>query len=82
MTTALYPSRTRRLEGVLTLPRLRQVRDRRLLTIRALAERAQVSKTTVVRIEQGCTVRPETVLKLAAALDVEPADLMARERRA
>ena len=58
------------------MARLREVRARRVLTIRALATRAEVAKRTVVEIEAGRVVpRFATVRKLAAALEVEPAEV-------
>ncbi len=62
------------------LPRLRQVRERRLMTIRELAGAAGVSTNTVVRLERGLPAEFRTVRKLAEALRVEPQDLMAPEQ--
>ena len=52
---------------------LREVRVRRLLSIRGLASRAGVAPLTVQLVEAGRRV-PQlgTIRKLAAALDVEP----------
>ena len=61
------------------LPRLRQVRERKLMTIRELAATAGVSTNTVVRLERGLPAEFRTVRKLAEALRVEPQDLMAPE---
>jgi transcriptional regulator with XRE-family HTH domain len=48
-----------------------------VLTIRELAETAGVSKTTISNIENGqAEAYPTTIRKLAAALEVEPAELV------
>jgi len=66
---------------VVVLPRLRQLRQRRLLTIEQLASRANVSKNTISRIENGAErIHPNTIRRLAQALDVEPEALMGPER--
>jgi transcriptional regulator with XRE-family HTH domain len=59
--------------------RLRELREERFLSHRELAQRAGVSPTTVLRIEnnEGDTQR-RTVRKLAAALGVEPGELLER----
>lgn len=55
------------------VPTLREVRLSRFLTQQKLAERAGVSKTTIVSIEMGAAPpRISTSLKLAQALGVEP----------
>lgn len=58
--------------------KLRRERDRRALSMRELADLAGVSWVTVWRIENGRRVQPHpsTLRKLAAALAVEPAELM------
>ena len=56
--------------------RLREWRQRRLLTQEELAEKAGVGVTTIVRIEAGQSARISTLRKLAAALDVTPEQLM------
>lgn len=58
------------------LTRLREVRERRALSQRELAEMAGLTHVQISRIENGVEPYPVTVRKLAAALDVEPADLM------
>ncbi len=60
---------------------LGQLRRERLLTIRGLAARAGVAPRTVLQAEHG-TRRPQpgTIMKLAAALGVDPAQV--REFRA
>jgi transcriptional regulator with XRE-family HTH domain len=60
------------------LPRLRDVRARRLLTQQELARRSGVAVSTLSRLEQGHTPAGfPTVRRLAEALGVEPAALMA-----
>ena len=57
----------------------RALRLSRLLTQAELAEQAGVTESTVNRIEQGHqAARISTVRKLARALDVPPADLLAK----
>ena len=58
------------------LARLRQIREGRALSQRDLAAAAGVSQATVVHAEKGDDARHVTAGKLAAALGVEPADLM------
>jgi transcriptional regulator with XRE-family HTH domain len=57
--------------------RLTEARARRLLTQEELAQKAGISPATVVNIERDHQ-RPHfrTIRKLAAALDVEPAELL------
>jgi quercetin dioxygenase-like cupin family protein/DNA-binding XRE family transcriptional regulator len=45
------------------------------LSIRDLAATAEVSKNSVVRVEQGGTPQPTTILKLCAALGIHVASL-------
>jgi transcriptional regulator with XRE-family HTH domain len=58
--------------------RVRYLRQRRVMTIRELAERAGIAHwQTVQAIETGKhRPRPSTLRKLAAALEVEPAALL------
>lgn len=56
--------------------KLRALRNRRVLTLRELAEKAGVSKDTVSRIEREGTAYPATIRKLAAALNVDPGELV------
>ncbi len=57
--------------------RLRELREARFLTQLQLAEAARVATATIVRIEQG-QVAPnfQTIRKLAAALGIEPGELV------
>jgi transcriptional regulator with XRE-family HTH domain len=59
--------------------KLRQVRDERLLSQRELAEAAGLSPTTILKLEASRVEdpHPRTVRKLAAALKVEPRDILA-----
>ncbi len=57
--------------------RLRELRRRRVLTLRELEEESGVSYNTIWRLENGHRqARPSTIRRLAAALGVEPADLV------
>jgi transcriptional regulator with XRE-family HTH domain len=58
--------------------RIRYLRRRRVLTIQELAERAGIPRwKTVQEIETGKTTpRPSTLRKIAAALGVEPGELL------
>ena len=56
--------------------RLVELRAQRLLSIRALAQKAGVSQRTVHTVERGMT-KPtlETVRKLSLALDIDPREV-------
>jgi XRE family transcriptional regulator, regulator of sulfur utilization len=57
--------------------RLRQLRVERALTLRALAERSDVSYDTINKLELGQRpARLSTIRKLADTLGVEPRELM------
>jgi transcriptional regulator with XRE-family HTH domain len=59
-----------------TVPTLKEARAVRLLTLRALAERADVAVSTVHLIETGKSVpRFGVIQKLSAALGVEPQEV-------
>jgi transcriptional regulator with XRE-family HTH domain len=60
------------------VPNLRGLRERASLTQAALAARAGVSLTSIWRGEAGGRLRWDSVCKLAAALDLAPADLTGR----
>jgi transcriptional regulator with XRE-family HTH domain len=57
--------------------KVRETRKRKLLTQEQLADKAGVGVNTIIRIERN-QVEPHgrTIRKLAAALDVAPADLI------
>ncbi len=60
------------------VPRLREVRERQLLTQDALARRARMSVATVNHVERGLrSARISTVRRLAEALGVPATALMA-----
>jgi transcriptional regulator with XRE-family HTH domain len=62
---------------VVKLTRLRDLRLRKALNQQELADRAGLTRATLSRLEAGQeNPYPRTVRKLAAALDVEPEDLM------
>jgi transcriptional regulator with XRE-family HTH domain len=62
---------------MILVPRLRAIRLRAALTQRELAERAQLTPSTVHRLENELQeVRPTTLRKLARALGCKPADLI------
>jgi len=65
----------RRSSWALLVPQLRRIRDTRALTQEELAERAGVSRTTIMRAERGLGIRQSSVRKLARALGVTPATL-------
>ncbi len=59
---------------------LRRLRGGLPLTVRELAERSGVSYNTITMLEnRHRTANPSTVRKLAAALGVEPRELMERD---
>ena len=58
------------------LPALMVLRERRSLSQGELAAQANVGRATVARIENGAPARWTTIRALAAALGVEPRDLM------
>ena len=65
------------------LTRLKEVRERRALSQRELAERSGVGSATIARLETFANeARPTTVRKLAAALRVKVDTLMELETRA
>ncbi len=58
--------------------KLRELRRRRVLTLEELAEKADVGRNTIWRLEHGVMgAQPRTIRKLAKALGVEPEDLVA-----
>ncbi len=62
----------------LNVERLRELRRQKVLSMRELEENSGVSYNTVWRLETGRTgAQPRTIRKLADALGVEPAELLA-----
>jgi transcriptional regulator with XRE-family HTH domain len=61
---------------VVKLTRLKAIRERKALTQEELAAKAGINRVTLARIETGAEPFPATIRKLAAALGVQPADLM------
>jgi transcriptional regulator with XRE-family HTH domain len=60
-----------------TLPNLRRLRERALLTQDELANRAGVARSTLVKLERlEAEARPSTIRKLAAALNCDPMSLL------
>jgi len=57
--------------------KLRELRRRRVLTLEELAEKADVGRNTIWRLEHGVMgAQPRTIRKLAKALGVEPEELV------
>lgn len=63
----------------LRLPRLAIYRRRAALSQRELADRAHVTRQTVIRAERGGGIRYGNVRQLAAALGVTPDELQEQE---
>jgi transcriptional regulator with XRE-family HTH domain len=62
------------------LTRLHQLREDHFLTQGELAERSGVSRQTINRIEQGeIEPRFRTIRQIAAALGVEPRELVGKQ---
>jgi transcriptional regulator with XRE-family HTH domain len=58
--------------------RLREIREARFVTQAELSERTGITEATISRIEHGLqSPRISTIRKLAKALGVEPAELVA-----
>lgn len=55
---------------------LRRLREQRVWSQAELAERARVSRLTIHNLENGGEARPATIRKIAAALLVEPEELV------
>ncbi|MDP9475993.1 MAG: helix-turn-helix domain-containing protein [Actinomycetota bacterium] len=59
------------------MKKLKELRRIRVLTLRELEEESGVSYNTIWRLENGHRqARPSTIRRLAAALGVEPAELV------
>jgi transcriptional regulator with XRE-family HTH domain len=61
------------------LPKLKGQRERKALTQEELANKSGVAKNTILRIEKGGDAYPGTARKIAAALGVEPEELMGEQ---
>jgi transcriptional regulator with XRE-family HTH domain len=60
--------------------KVRAARERAFLSKSELAERAELNRNTISRIEDGITeVYPRTIRKIAEALSVDPASLVPKE---
>ncbi len=58
--------------------KLRELRRRRVLTLEELAEKANVGRNRIWRLEHGVMgAQPRTIRKLAKALGVDPEELVA-----
>jgi len=59
------------------MQRLRELRHQSVLSMRELEEASGVSYNTIWRLETGKTgAQPRTIRKIAAALGVEPSELV------
>jgi transcriptional regulator with XRE-family HTH domain len=63
--------------GYVPIPRLRRARLAREVGVRELARRAGVSKTTIVRAEDGFDVQSRVAVAFAEALEADILELMA-----
>jgi transcriptional regulator with XRE-family HTH domain len=60
--------------------KVRAARERAFLSKSELAERSELNRNTIGRIEEGITeVYPRTIRKIAEALSVDPASLTPKE---
>ena len=62
-----------------SLPALRRRRQEAALTQVELSQLAGLTEVTIVRLEAGHPARMSTIRKIARALKVKPADLMAKQ---
>jgi transcriptional regulator with XRE-family HTH domain len=68
------------LRRLLVQLRIEELRKRNFLTLQELADRSGVTISTLSRIENGLQdPRPSTVRKIAAALGIEPQELLVEE---
>lgn len=65
-----------RQRSVVHLPGLTRIRQKSLLSQSELAERAEIGRNTVSRIEAGGVAYFSTARKIAGALRVAPGELM------
>ena len=60
--------------------RLKEIRESQFLTQRELSVKASIGISTIVRVEKGQQIPTfQTIKRLAAALGVDPSDLVQRE---
>ncbi len=64
-----------RVKALLKIAGINIIRKRGQLSQQALADKAGVSRSTIVKIEAGKNISLENLLKIAKALGVEPGDL-------
>jgi transcriptional regulator with XRE-family HTH domain len=64
---------------MLKLPRLRRLRQSKLMSLRDLYQASRVSMNTISRIERGGSAQYNTAKKLCEALDVDVEELMGDE---
>lgn len=57
------------------VPRLREQRIKRAFSQQELADRSGLSRTTIIKLEGGREAWPQTVRKLAKALQIKVTDL-------
>ncbi len=61
----------------MNMQRLRELRRQKVLSMRELEEASGVSYNTIWRLETGKTgAQPRTIRKIAAALGVDPSELV------
>ena len=60
------------------MDKFKRLREERVLSQRELARMADLTHTTVWRIEHGRRARPGTIRKVAGVLGVEPKELLRR----
>lgn len=58
----------------MSLNRVMEMREARLMSKAELARKAEVSPLTISRIEQGCPCRVDTMRKIILALGLELSD--------
>jgi len=64
-----------RVKALLKIAGINIIRKRGQLSQEALADRAGVSRSTIVKIEAGKNISLKSLLKISKALGVEPGDL-------
>lgn len=58
---------------------VRQLRHRNVLSIHSLADEADVSPSSIVRMEKGERCQPRTIRKVASVLGVPPWKLLPKD---